>query len=142
MVFRCNGTRKCSVTASNVHFDGDPCPGTKKYLEIEYQCLREGDVPPVVGKTPLLMLAHPKHVIWNVFFVFFFGMLISKLIFYVHVHVYHENTQGMFYCCFLLNCMNMNKSKECYLKYHNHRPLVISFFLSVIFYIFFLLLSV
>ena len=40
-VCRCNGTQKCSVTASNVHFGGDPCPGTVKYLEIEYNCLDE-----------------------------------------------------------------------------------------------------
>ncbi|XP_078602190.1 uncharacterized protein LOC144876595 isoform X2 [Branchiostoma floridae x Branchiostoma japonicum] len=34
---RCNGQQSCSVTASNSEF-GDPCVGTFKYLEIEYEC--------------------------------------------------------------------------------------------------------
>ncbi|CAH1267833.1 CPAMD8 [Branchiostoma lanceolatum] len=34
---RCNGQQSCLVTASNSEF-GDPCVGTFKYLEIEYEC--------------------------------------------------------------------------------------------------------
>nr|XP_057902032.1 L-rhamnose-binding lectin CSL2-like [Doryrhamphus excisus]XP_057902033.1 L-rhamnose-binding lectin CSL2-like [Doryrhamphus excisus] len=34
---RCNGRNACSVYATNDIF-GDPCEGTHKYLEVEYQC--------------------------------------------------------------------------------------------------------
>jgi len=37
-VFRCNYQRSCSVVASTKTF-GDPCPGTVKYLEVQYQCI-------------------------------------------------------------------------------------------------------
>lgn len=36
--FRCNYQRSCSVVASTKTF-GDPCPGTVKYLEVQYQCI-------------------------------------------------------------------------------------------------------
>ncbi|XP_035693203.1 L-rhamnose-binding lectin ELEL-1-like [Branchiostoma floridae] len=35
----CNGKRACRVTASNDVF-GDPCKGTRKYLEVSYYCRR------------------------------------------------------------------------------------------------------
>ncbi|XP_035714297.1 latrophilin-like protein 1 isoform X2 [Folsomia candida] len=34
----CNYQRSCSVIASTKTF-GDPCPGTRKYLEVQYQCI-------------------------------------------------------------------------------------------------------
>ena len=46
--FRCQCKNSCSnVRVSNSLFErGDPCPGTKKYLEVRYECLeplQEGD---------------------------------------------------------------------------------------------------
>ena len=35
--YRCNGREKCSVRASSDIFT-DSCPGTRKYLEVQYQC--------------------------------------------------------------------------------------------------------
>lgn len=35
---RCNNRERCSVPASSDVFT-DPCPGTRKYLEVQYQCL-------------------------------------------------------------------------------------------------------
>ncbi|KAI1289631.1 Latrophilin Cirl [Halotydeus destructor] len=34
---RCNGKASCSMLVSSQDFD-DPCPGTRKYLEVQYQC--------------------------------------------------------------------------------------------------------
>lgn len=34
---RCDGNQNCTFAASNYLF-GDPCPGTKKYIEIRYYC--------------------------------------------------------------------------------------------------------
>merc|ERR1711915_383262 len=34
---RCNGLRTCSVAPSNSIF-GDPCRGTHKYLDVDYEC--------------------------------------------------------------------------------------------------------
>lgn len=36
----CNGKRTCSVRADNNMF-GDPCPGTYKYLTVDYSCQRQ-----------------------------------------------------------------------------------------------------
>lgn len=35
----CSGKQNCSVLSTNAIF-GDPCPGTYKYLEIEYVCTK------------------------------------------------------------------------------------------------------
>ncbi|XP_041461338.1 D-galactoside-specific lectin-like [Lytechinus variegatus] len=35
---RCHGKQSCSVAAIDAVF-GDPCPDTKKYLEVRYRCL-------------------------------------------------------------------------------------------------------
>lgn len=35
---RCNGKTRCTVPASSEVFT-DPCPGTRKYVEVQYQCL-------------------------------------------------------------------------------------------------------
>lgn len=35
---RCSDQEKCSITADNGVF-GDPCGGTLKYLDVEYQCI-------------------------------------------------------------------------------------------------------
>ena len=35
--FRCSLQRNCSVEVNNEIF-GDPCPGTKKYIEAQYKC--------------------------------------------------------------------------------------------------------
>lgn len=34
---RCEGHQNCTFAATNSLF-GDPCPGTKKYIEIRYHC--------------------------------------------------------------------------------------------------------
>lgn len=34
----CQGNQTCFMLATNAWF-GDPCYGTEKYLEIEYQCI-------------------------------------------------------------------------------------------------------
>ena len=36
--FRCSQRQNCSVAASTRGF-GDPCPGTLKYLEAQFQCV-------------------------------------------------------------------------------------------------------
>ncbi|XP_077982022.1 adhesion G protein-coupled receptor L2-like [Glandiceps talaboti] len=35
---RCNGQSRCRVPVNNGIFQGDPCPGTVKYLEVTYRC--------------------------------------------------------------------------------------------------------
>lgn len=35
--FSCDGHPSCSINATNSVFS-DPCPGTYKYLEVEYSC--------------------------------------------------------------------------------------------------------
>ncbi|XP_073982775.1 rhamnose-binding lectin-like isoform X3 [Rhodnius prolixus] len=51
---RCNNLTNCSVDASSRMF-GDPCIGTYKYLEVEYQCL------PISGsKTSSVACEHDK----------------------------------------------------------------------------------
>lgn len=35
---KCNNQRHCSIEATNGIF-GDPCEGTFKYLDVEYQCI-------------------------------------------------------------------------------------------------------
>lgn len=37
VLYRCNGRNVCSVTVNDELF-GDPCPKTKKYLELKYDC--------------------------------------------------------------------------------------------------------
>lgn len=37
---RCNGRRKCTLTATNSIF-GNPCHGTTKYLEVTFKCIRK-----------------------------------------------------------------------------------------------------
>ncbi|XP_006817735.1 glycerol-3-phosphate dehydrogenase, mitochondrial-like [Saccoglossus kowalevskii] len=41
---RCNGRDKCTVPVNNGIFGGDPCRGTRKYLEVQYECL-ESQIP-------------------------------------------------------------------------------------------------
>ena len=38
LFFRCDNESSCSIGANKVDFNGDPCPGTKKYLEVHYEC--------------------------------------------------------------------------------------------------------
>lgn len=40
-MFRCQNKPECIVYAKNEVF-GDPCPGTSKYLEVHYTCLKSG----------------------------------------------------------------------------------------------------
>ncbi|XP_033113573.1 adhesion G protein-coupled receptor L2-like isoform X2 [Anneissia japonica] len=42
----CNGTKTCTIRASNVY--DDPCPGTFKYMEVEYECLKPEDTLTIV----------------------------------------------------------------------------------------------
>ena len=35
----CSGQQTCSVHAVSSTFGGDPCPGTVKYLQVQYICL-------------------------------------------------------------------------------------------------------
>ena len=35
----CSGQQTCSVEAVSSTFGGDPCPGTVKYLQVQYTCL-------------------------------------------------------------------------------------------------------
>lgn len=37
-VFRCNNRTQCAVVAGPDVFP-DPCPGTYKYLEVQYECV-------------------------------------------------------------------------------------------------------
>merc|ERR1712233_175343 len=46
----CQGEQSCSIPVSSRQF-GDPCPGTQKYLELVYTCMREAES---VNKTPQL----------------------------------------------------------------------------------------
>lgn len=36
--FRCDMQSKCAVNISDQLFEGDPCPGTYKYVEAQYVC--------------------------------------------------------------------------------------------------------
>uniref|UniRef100_A0A1Y1K2Q9 SUEL-type lectin domain-containing protein n=1 Tax=Photinus pyralis TaxID=7054 RepID=A0A1Y1K2Q9_PHOPY len=36
---RCQYQRNCIVRVNNEVFEGDPCPGTKKYIEAHYSCV-------------------------------------------------------------------------------------------------------
>ncbi len=46
---RCDGKTSCRM-AVNSHVFGDPCPGTKKYVEVHYACLRDSKTTTKVGK--------------------------------------------------------------------------------------------
>merc|ERR1712130_473186 len=46
----CQGEQSCSIPVSSRQF-GDPCPGTQKYLELVYTCMREEES---INKTPEL----------------------------------------------------------------------------------------
>ncbi|XP_078495955.1 IgGFc-binding protein-like [Ciona intestinalis] len=39
---RCNGRRSCTITASNTRFQGDPCRGTYKYVQLQFRCGNPG----------------------------------------------------------------------------------------------------
>uniref|UniRef100_A0A8W8I737 SUEL-type lectin domain-containing protein n=2 Tax=Magallana TaxID=2171616 RepID=A0A8W8I737_MAGGI len=39
---RCNGRRKCTLTATNSIF-GNPCHGTTKYLEVTFKCIHDDE---------------------------------------------------------------------------------------------------
>ena len=36
---QCDGQHECNITVNETLFSGDPCPGSKKYLYFEYQCV-------------------------------------------------------------------------------------------------------
>ncbi|KAK3094143.1 hypothetical protein FSP39_024663, partial [Pinctada imbricata] len=38
---QCEGQQTCSVAVNSGTFGGDPCPGTSKYLQVEYICSRK-----------------------------------------------------------------------------------------------------
>ena len=40
---RCNGERVCRMEVNSRIFGGDPCPGTKKYVEVHYACADADD---------------------------------------------------------------------------------------------------
>lgn len=37
-LYRCDGKKQCIFRASDATFGYDPCPGTKKYVEVQYFC--------------------------------------------------------------------------------------------------------
>ncbi|XP_019866672.2 L-rhamnose-binding lectin CSL2 [Aethina tumida] len=41
---QCNGVSSCRIPASTSQF-GDPCPGTFKYLEVDYNCITDDEPP-------------------------------------------------------------------------------------------------
>ncbi|XP_064258126.1 adhesion G protein-coupled receptor L1-like [Passer domesticus] len=55
MAQRCNNRTQCVVVAGSDAFP-DPCPGTYKYLEVQYDCVpyRPGPAPPDRGAPPSL----------------------------------------------------------------------------------------
>ena len=40
---RCNGERICRMEVNSRIFGGDPCPATKKYVEVHYACADADD---------------------------------------------------------------------------------------------------
>ncbi len=36
---QCDGQHECNITVDDNLFTGDPCPGLRKYLYFEYQCI-------------------------------------------------------------------------------------------------------
>ena len=39
---QCESKVSCALTSGKSIFDGDPCPGTNKYLEVEFDCKKSG----------------------------------------------------------------------------------------------------
>ena len=37
--FRCKSKQSCTIKVSSNLFTEDPCPGTHKYLEVQYRCI-------------------------------------------------------------------------------------------------------
>lgn len=35
---KCDGKSKCRINVENDELGGDPCPGTYKYLEVNFKC--------------------------------------------------------------------------------------------------------
>lgn len=35
---KCNGKSECRINVENDELGGDPCPGTYKYLEVNFKC--------------------------------------------------------------------------------------------------------
>lgn len=35
---KCNGKSECSIPVTPMELGGDPCPGTYKYLEVNFKC--------------------------------------------------------------------------------------------------------
>ena len=42
--FRCNGKSQCITPVNSTVFGGDPCPGTRKYVEVHYLCSNSEDI--------------------------------------------------------------------------------------------------
>ena len=57
---RCNNKTSCAIQASNSLF-GDPCVGTFKYLDIDYEC-KESAIPPLTTGG----IRNNNHTIYNV----------------------------------------------------------------------------
>ncbi|XP_054161421.1 latrophilin Cirl-like isoform X2 [Oppia nitens] len=55
---RCSQKSNCSVVVSSKIF-GDPCPGTLKYLEVQYHCVHGGDSSLTTTKRPPIQMNIP-----------------------------------------------------------------------------------
>ena len=58
----CVGQHACSVTASNMAFGGDPCPGTSKSLTVVALCSSGGGIQPGVALPPVDRRSLPSYV--------------------------------------------------------------------------------
>ncbi|KAL2101598.1 hypothetical protein ACEWY4_003359 [Coilia grayii] len=57
---RCNNRTQCVVVAGADAFP-DPCPGTYKYLEIQYECVPYNNVPPPPFPSSVSCCSAPQH---------------------------------------------------------------------------------
>ncbi|XP_033103453.1 L-rhamnose-binding lectin CSL3-like [Anneissia japonica] len=58
---KCDGKNRCTITASNDNY-GDPCEGTYKYLNIEYECMiLSEDSPTSFRGHTTLCIVHSSH---------------------------------------------------------------------------------
>lgn len=66
---RCDGEQDCSLPVNSNIFGGDPCPGTRKYVEVHYACSSKhpmaGGVSSTTRRLPPWLLKGRADDLWN-----------------------------------------------------------------------------
>lgn len=69
LTFRCDGEQDCSLPVNSNIFGGDPCPGTRKYVEVHYACSSKhpmaGGVSSTTRRLPPWLLKGRADDLWN-----------------------------------------------------------------------------